>query len=108
VGYSVDHANDVYWMFNFKTKRVIHSRDVVWLEQSYKSWIITNILSEEEYDYVDNDDGYVQRSTKKQTTLKGFKPLKIKFRTSKVERKSCSKIKFIYKLLFCVNCEPII
>jgi hypothetical protein len=54
MGYSVDHANDVYQMFNFNTKRIIHSRDVVWLGKSYKNWMITNVPSKEEY-----DDGYV-------------------------------------------------
>jgi hypothetical protein len=59
VGYSVDHANDVYWMFNFNTKRIIHSRDVVWLGKSYKNWMITNVPSKGEYDDDYDDDEYV-------------------------------------------------
>jgi Reverse transcriptase (RNA-dependent DNA polymerase) len=48
-------------MFNFKTKRIIHSRDVVWLRKRYKNWMITNVPSKEEYDDNDDDDddGYV-------------------------------------------------
>jgi hypothetical protein len=32
VGYSVDHANDVYQMLNLNTKRIINTRDVIWLK----------------------------------------------------------------------------
>jgi hypothetical protein len=59
VGYSVDHANDVYRMFNFNTKRIIHSRDVVWLGKSYKNWMLTNVPSKGQYDDDDDDDKYV-------------------------------------------------
>jgi hypothetical protein len=38
VGYSVDHANNVYIMLNLNTKRIINTRDVVWLRRSYKTW----------------------------------------------------------------------
>ena len=38
VGYSVDHANDVYRMLKLDTSFVINSRDVIWLKQSYKDW----------------------------------------------------------------------
>lgn len=50
-GYSVDHANDVYRMLNIATKRIVHTRDVVWLDKSYKHWVITNSPSR-----VNNDD----------------------------------------------------
>jgi hypothetical protein len=35
VGYSVHHANDVYRMLTFDTKRIIHSRDIIWLKEAY-------------------------------------------------------------------------
>jgi hypothetical protein len=35
VGYSVDHANNVYRMLNLNSKSIIQTRDVVWLEKCY-------------------------------------------------------------------------
>jgi hypothetical protein len=35
VGYPGNHANDVYRLFNIKTKQIIKSRDLVWLNLSY-------------------------------------------------------------------------
>jgi hypothetical protein len=35
VGYAVSHADDVYRLLNSKTKSIIKSRDVVWLNESY-------------------------------------------------------------------------
>jgi hypothetical protein len=39
VGYAVNHADDVYCLLNPKTKSIIKSRDVVWLNKSYGAWI---------------------------------------------------------------------
>jgi hypothetical protein len=39
VGYSVHHANDVYRMLNLDTKTIIHSRDIIWLNEAYHGWI---------------------------------------------------------------------
>jgi hypothetical protein len=39
VGYAVNHADDVYRLLNPKTKSIIKSRDVVWLNKSYGAWI---------------------------------------------------------------------
>jgi hypothetical protein len=39
VGYSVHHANDVYRMLNLDTKRIIQSRDIIWLNEAYQDWI---------------------------------------------------------------------
>jgi hypothetical protein len=36
--YSVDHSIDVYRMLNLESKRIINSRDVIWLERSFKTW----------------------------------------------------------------------
>jgi hypothetical protein len=37
--YAVNHADDVYRLLNPKTKSIIKSRDVVWLNKSYGAWI---------------------------------------------------------------------
>jgi hypothetical protein len=39
VGYSGNHANDVYRMLNLDTKSVIHSRDIIRLNEAYHDWI---------------------------------------------------------------------
>jgi hypothetical protein len=36
VGYSVDHAKDVYRMLKLYTRRIISIRDLVWLRKTYK------------------------------------------------------------------------
>jgi hypothetical protein len=38
VGYSVDHANDVYRMLNLNSKSIIQKREVFWLEKYYNAW----------------------------------------------------------------------
>jgi hypothetical protein len=43
VGYSVDHAHDVYHMLNLETDHVINSRDIKWLKLYHKAWIIRAI-----------------------------------------------------------------
>jgi hypothetical protein len=35
VGYSVVHANDVYRMMNLNSKRIIQTRDAIWLWKRY-------------------------------------------------------------------------
>jgi hypothetical protein len=44
VGYSVHHANDVYRMLNLDNKRIIHSRDIILLNESYHDWIERKLL----------------------------------------------------------------
>jgi hypothetical protein len=39
VGYAVNHTDDVYRLLNPKTKSIIKSRDVVWLNKRYGAWI---------------------------------------------------------------------
>jgi hypothetical protein len=39
VGYSVDHANNVYRMLNLDTKGIINSRDIKWLYLCHNNWI---------------------------------------------------------------------
>ena len=52
MGYSVDHSNDVFRMLNLETKKIIHSRDIVWLSKSFTEWFnsksISNVQSEYE------------------------------------------------------------
>jgi hypothetical protein len=42
VGYPDDHADDVYRIFNIKTKQIIKSRDLVWLNLSHGNWKLKN------------------------------------------------------------------
>jgi hypothetical protein len=36
--YSINHAHDVYRMLNIKTKKIINSRDIIWMNKVYKDW----------------------------------------------------------------------
>jgi hypothetical protein len=38
MGYSNNHAHDVYRMLNIKTKKIINSRDIIWMNTFYKNW----------------------------------------------------------------------
>jgi hypothetical protein len=38
MGYSLNHAHDAYRMLNMDTKKIINSRDIVWMNQVYKDW----------------------------------------------------------------------
>jgi hypothetical protein len=38
MGYSINHAHDVYRMLNIKTKKIINSRDIIWMNTFYKDW----------------------------------------------------------------------
>jgi len=42
VGYPKNHADDVYRIFNTITKKIIKSRDVLWLNMKYGDWMISN------------------------------------------------------------------
>ena len=57
VGYSTQHAGDVYRLLSHKTSRVIHSRDVKWIgkmwAETYKIKIIDSASG-----YVDPDDDF--------------------------------------------------
>ena len=46
VGYSTQHAGDVYRLLNPKTSRVIHSRDVAWKSKSMKSVVLSTTEAE--------------------------------------------------------------
>jgi hypothetical protein len=55
VGYSGNHSNDDYRMLNLESKRIINSRDVIWLGRNFKTWSKSKI-STEKLDVVDDDD----------------------------------------------------
>ena len=38
VGYPQNQADDVYRIFNLKTKQIINSRDLIWLNLNYGNW----------------------------------------------------------------------
>jgi hypothetical protein len=60
VGYSVHHANDVYRMLNLDLKRIIQSRDIIWLNEAYHDWIERKVSQKKETD--DEDDDVVANS----------------------------------------------
>jgi hypothetical protein len=39
VGYTFNHANDVYRLLNLNTNHVIKSRDVIWSNTTYREWM---------------------------------------------------------------------
>ena len=55
VGYSVNHASDVYRMLNLETKGIINTRDVTWLGKYHKDWIAKKLPITESV----NDDDYL-------------------------------------------------
>jgi hypothetical protein len=53
-GYSAHHAHDVYRMLNFETETIINLRDIIWLNQVHKEWILKEPNNQPNYD---DDDG---------------------------------------------------
>jgi hypothetical protein len=60
VGYSGHHANDVYRILNLDTKRIIHSRDIIWLNEAHHDWIDRKVSQKKEID--DEDDDVISNS----------------------------------------------
>ena len=56
VGYSVNHANDVYRMLNLETKGIINTRDVTWLGKYHKDWIAKKLPITESVNDDDDDE----------------------------------------------------
>jgi hypothetical protein len=50
VGYSAHHALDVYRMLNLETEMIINSRDIIWLNQVHKEWILNKPNNQPNYD----------------------------------------------------------
>ena len=44
VGFSYNHPSLTYRLFKFKTKSIIHSRDIVWLNKYYSEYFKSNVL----------------------------------------------------------------
>ena len=56
VGYSTQHAGDVYRLLNPKTSRVIHSRDVKWIGKAWAEFYKINMINRGSgYDDPDED-----------------------------------------------------
>jgi hypothetical protein len=54
IGYSINHAHDVYRMLNIETKKIINSRDIIWMNKVYKDWKDQKYKKKSEVD--DEDD----------------------------------------------------
>ena len=64
VGYSLDHPTDTYHFINLSTKRIIHSRDVKWLDKTWGQYykIVTKDMVQEEIEiYEDNENQEAMR-----------------------------------------------
>ena len=57
VGYSTQHAGDVYRLLNLKTNRVIHSRDVKWIGTIWAEFYKIKI-ADRASGYVDPDEDF--------------------------------------------------
>jgi hypothetical protein len=49
------HSNDVYRMLNLDSKRIINSRDIIWLERNFKTWSKLKISTKT----LDDDDDLI-------------------------------------------------
>jgi hypothetical protein len=67
IGYSDSHDTDVWEFFNYKTKSVILSRDVIWLNQSYGQYM--NITDAHVEQNSDLDDELDEEDTEEEPTL---------------------------------------
>jgi hypothetical protein len=68
VGYAVNHADDVYRLMHPKTKSIIKSRDVLWLNISYGAWI----KSKNDTSVSDDSDSKIETLKNKIETEKPF------------------------------------
>jgi hypothetical protein len=66
MGYSINHAHDVYRMLNIETKKVINSRDIIWLNKVYKDWQIQKTKKMDEDDEDDAVEPKIQAASKSQ------------------------------------------
>ena len=57
VGYSTQHAGDVYRLLNPKTSRVIHSRDVKWIGETWTEFYEIR-MADRASGHVDPDEGF--------------------------------------------------
>jgi hypothetical protein len=40
VGYTENHSHDMLRMLNLETHTIIHARDIIWINKTYKDWVI--------------------------------------------------------------------
>jgi hypothetical protein len=57
LGHEEDHAGEVYCLLNLETKMVVFSRDMRWLNQSYRTFAKSQGLEEDDNNN-DSDDDY--------------------------------------------------
>ena len=57
VGYPQNHADDVYRIFHLKTKQIIRSRELIWLNLNYEHWNKSknNIKNSDDEDLSDSE-----------------------------------------------------
>jgi hypothetical protein len=71
MGYSINHAHDVYRMLNIKTNKIINSRDIVWMNKVYKDWKDQKDKKKSEVDNEDDaDEPKIQEANKTQRRFK--------------------------------------
>jgi hypothetical protein len=46
-------------MLNLDSKRIIHSRDIIWLERNFKTWSKLKVSTEK----LDDDDDFIVKPT---------------------------------------------
>ena len=58
VGYSLDHPTETYRFINLSTKRIIHSRDVKWLDKTWGQYykIQTKDMVQEEIEFYEENE----------------------------------------------------
>jgi hypothetical protein len=61
VGHSQNHSDDVYRLFNIKTRQLIKSRDLILLDKDYESWLSYN---KDNYPVGDDDSDITINITK--------------------------------------------
>jgi hypothetical protein len=74
--YSINHAHDVYRMLNIKTKKIINSRDIIWMNTFYKN--LKDQKDKKKSEVEDDDDAVepkIQASNKTQMKVQEEKVL---------------------------------
>jgi hypothetical protein len=98
VGYAVNHADDVYRLLNAKTKSIIKSRDVMWLNKSYGAWI----KSKNDTSVNDDSDNEIDNSKNKIEIEKPFNDAPNEGENERV----ASALRQTSKLKHCFNPNP--
>jgi hypothetical protein len=75
MGYSINHAHDVYRMLNIETKKIINSRDIIWMNTVYKDWKEQKEKKKNEVDDDDTVEPKIQAANKTQKEVQEEKIL---------------------------------